>query len=74
MGKRSWRPENAMEGELLAHRAVKASRQFLQGNPEGRKSIPSMSAWNAAADHAEAYPGDIPMYEGQPAPKGKRAK
>jgi hypothetical protein len=77
MAKHAWTPPEPTEGAegfLFAHRVVKASRQFLQANPEGKKTYPPLRAWNSAMDHLHQYPGDIPLFEGQPAPKGRRAK
>ena len=77
MGKHEWVPPKAndgVEGYLFAHRVVKASRQFLQANPEGGKSLPTFHQIMAGADHLTQYPGDIPLFEGKPAPKGKYGK
>jgi hypothetical protein len=77
MGKHDWIPPKAndgVEGYLFAHRVVKASRQFLQANPEGGKSFPTFHQIMAGADHLTQYPGDIPLFEGKPAPKGKYGK
>ena len=77
MGKHERIPPKAnegVEGYLFAHRVVKASRQFLQANPEGGKTLPTFHQIRAAADHLSNYPGDIPLFEGAPAPKGKHAK
>lgn len=62
------------EGYLFAHRVVRASRQFLQANPEAGKSLPTFHQIMAGADHLTQYPGDIPLFEGAPAPKSKHGK
>jgi hypothetical protein len=79
MAKHGWtppQPNDGVEGHLYAHRAVKASRQFLQANPEGGRSLPRPDAWNAAADHLYKYPGDLPLFEGTKGSEGtgKRGK
>lgn len=69
-----------LEGHLFAHAAVKASRKFLQGNPETplaegqRPPYPPLRALNAAIDHLYEYPGDIKTFEGKPNPKGRHGK
>lgn len=65
---------NTLEGHLFASAAVKSARKFLQGNPEGQKSYPKLSALNAAVDHLYSAPGDIKTFDGQPQPKGRHAK
>jgi hypothetical protein len=54
---------------------VKASRKFLQANPEGgKKTVPPLKTWNAAIDHLYKNPGDMKTFEGRPQPKGKHGK
>jgi hypothetical protein len=76
--KHSWVPPEAndgLEGHLFAHNAVRSSRQFLQDNPEGgKKTLPKITEWSASIDHVYNYPGDMKLYQGSPAPKGRRAK
>ena len=75
MGKHDYVPPKYNEGphgEFFAHRVVRASRQFLQRNPEGgKKTRPSLKAVMAGADHLQKYSGDLPLFEGLPEPKGK---
>jgi hypothetical protein len=74
MAKHVWKaPTEGLEGHLFAHNAVRSSRQFLQANSEGKKSFPTMAAWNGAIDNVYANPGDLKLYQGAPAPKGRRA-
>lgn len=65
---------NNPESWTFAAAATKASRKFLQGNPEGGKTIPSLKSWNAAIEHLYNAPGDMKLFEGQPAPKGRHGK
>lgn len=65
---------DGVEGYVFGHRVVRASRQFQQANPEGTKSLPTFHQIMAGADHLTKYPGDIPLFEGAPAPKGKHGK
>jgi hypothetical protein len=65
---------DGVEGYVFGHRVVRASRQFLQANPEGGKSLPTFHQIMAGADHLSKYPGDIPLFEGRPAPQGKHGK
>lgn len=76
MGKHEYVPPKYNEGphgEFFAHRVVRASRQFMQANlePGTKKSRPTAKTWLAAADHLQKYSGDLPLFEGQPEPKGK---
>ena len=73
MGRHEWiapKAHEGAEGFLFAHRVVKASRQFLQANPEGKRSYPDRASHNAAMDHLQQYPGDIPLFEGTKGTKG----
>lgn len=77
MGKHDWippQPHHGVEGYLFAHRVVKASRQFLQANPEAGKSLPTFHQIQAGADHLYKYPGDLPLFEGAEPPKGAHGK
>lgn len=79
MAKHAWQapePNEGIEGHLFAHRAVKASRQFLQANPEGKKQYPPIKAIMAGVDHLYSAPGDIPLFEGNKtgSERGKHAK
>lgn len=57
-------PNEGVEGFLYAHRVVKASRQFLQANPEGGKTLPTYRQINGLADHLYQHGGDLPLIEG----------
>ena len=66
----------SVESYLYSRAAVKAARKYLTSNtaPGDEASKPSRAATHAAAMHLYDYPGDFKLFEGQPAPKGKRAK
>jgi hypothetical protein len=79
MGKHGWtppQPNDGVEGYLYAHRAIKASRQFLRANPEAGRSLPRFNQVMAATDHIYKYPGDLPLFEGTKGDEGtgKRGK
>lgn len=67
---------NTLDGYLFASASAKATRKFLQSNSESgsTKSSASLREIAAGAEHLYKYPGDMKLFEGQPAPKGRRAK
>jgi len=67
---------NTLDGYLFASASAKATRKFLQSNPEpgSTKSSASLRDIAAGAEHLYNYPGDMKLFEGRPAPRGKHAK
>ena len=66
----------SVESYLYSRSATQAARKFLNSNtaPGDEASKPSRATRVAAALHLYDNPGDFKLFEGQPAPKGKRAK
>lgn len=73
------------EGAIFDSAAGHATMKYLQGNPEQpAKSKADMvrekyhdpkfhKMLRAGVEHLRQYPGDMKLFEGKPAPKGKHA-
>ncbi len=71
------------EGAVFDSAAGMASIKFLQGNSSDKKTDQIREKYQdpkfhkmmrAGVEHLRQYPGDMPLFEGKPAPKGKHAE
>lgn len=77
--------KNTVEGAIFDSAAGQATMKYLQSNPEQSKPKADMirekyhdpkfhKMLRAGVEHLRQYPGDMKLFEGKPAPKGKHAK
>lgn len=78
--------KNTAEGTIFDSAAGQATMKYLQSNPEQpakpkteqireKYQDPKFHKMlKAGVEHLRNYPGDMKLFEGKPAPKGKHAK